>query len=44
MKFEIDPAQNSPPIIIIIIVNIFSVSVSGETFPKPTEVMQVMVK
>ena len=28
----------------MIIVNIFSLSVSGETFPKPTDVMQVMVK
>lgn len=36
--------MHSPPIIIIIIVNIFSLSVSGETLPKPTEVMQVMVK
>lgn len=28
----------------MIMVNIFSLSVSGETLPKPTEVMQVMVK
>lgn len=29
---------------IMIIVNIFSLSVSGETLPKPTDVMQVIVK
>lgn len=29
---------------IMIIVNIFSLSVSGDTLPKPTLVMQVMVK
>lgn len=30
--------------IIMIMVNIFSLSVSGETLPNPTDVMQVMVK
>ena len=28
----------------MIMVNIFSLSVSGETLPKPTDVMQVIVK